>query len=176
MRREATELDLLLADVLVRTEGHVDGLRALYGPCSGTLDHPVRVWIDGSCLNNGCDRAQAGAGAFFGENSGRNAKARVPGAQTNNRGEHLAAILALLAVRRSTPLIIYADSELIIHSYCHWARKFEQDGWTCANSDLVQYAVALLQRRSAPVSFRWVKGHSGDKGNDGADRLAKEGA
>ncbi|KAL1747692.1 ribonuclease H-like domain-containing protein, partial [Schizophyllum fasciatum] len=166
----------LLADVIARSESPVDGLRALYGPCTSTLRPPVRVWIDGSCLNNGRNGAQAGAGAFFGENSTRNAMARVPGPQTNNRGEHLAAILALLAVHPRTPLIIYADSELVIHSYCHWARKFEQEGWTCANSDLVQYAVDLLRRRGAPVFFRWVKGHSGDKGNDAADMLAKEGA
>ncbi|KAL1657975.1 ribonuclease H-like domain-containing protein, partial [Schizophyllum commune] len=156
-------------------ESEDDGIRALYGPCSGSGANPRRVWIDGSCIGNGREHARAGAGVYFGDHAD-NIAARVPGAQTNNRGEHLAFILALLSTAPDVPLTVYCDSELVIRTYCHWARRFEQCGWICANADLIRYAVTLLQRRSRPVEFRWVKGHSGNKGNEAADVLAKDGA
>ncbi|KAL1698683.1 ribonuclease H-like domain-containing protein, partial [Schizophyllum commune] len=166
----------LLEDVLSRTETDAEGIRALYGPALGPYSQPTRAWTDGSCIGNGSAEARAGAGVFFGVNSRLNDCARVFGRQTNNRGEHLSIILALLAVHPATPLTIYSDSELVIRTYCYWARKMEQDGWHCANSDLIQYTVHLLRTRRAPVSFRWVKGHSGNDGNDAADALAKAGA
>ncbi|KAL1684507.1 ribonuclease H-like domain-containing protein, partial [Schizophyllum commune] len=174
--RDASHLDVLLADVLTRTETVGDGIRALYGPTRGPTLATVHVWTDGSCIENGKSSARAGAGVYFGMNCARNVAARVPGLQTNNRGEHLSVILALLATEPQSPLVIYTDSELVIHTYCHWARRFEQEGWSCSNSDLVRYGVALLRDRPAPTTFRWVKGHSGNAGNEHADLLAKRGA
>ena len=34
----------------------------------------------------------------------------------------------------------------------------------------------LLKNRSARTTFRWVKGHSGELGNEESDKLAREGA
>ncbi|TRM58328.1 ribonuclease H-like domain-containing protein, partial [Schizophyllum amplum] len=178
----ATPLDTLLANVLRTRESLDDGLHALYGPpcvsvlADGSCSGAMPVWIDGSCINNGRAGARAGAGAYFGEGSPRNTAARVPGRQTNNRGEHLALICALLQVGPATPLIIHCDSELVIRTYCYWARRYEQHGWTCANADLIMHAVDILRRRSSTVQFRWVRGHSGNTGNEAADQLAKSGA
>ena len=46
------------------------------------------------------------------------------------------------------------------------------------NKELIDYILALLenrQRSGQPVQFEYVKGHSGDVGNDGADALAVAG-
>lgn len=49
-------------------------------------------------------------------------------------------------------------------------------GWKCANADVIQYGMDLIVKHTATVEFCWVKGHSGNAGNDAADALAKEGA
>ena len=46
------------------------------------------------------------------------------------------------------------------------------------NKELIDYILTLLetrQRSGQPVSLEYVKGHSGDVGNDGADALAVAG-
>jgi len=46
------------------------------------------------------------------------------------------------------------------------------------NKELIDYILTLLenrQRSGQPVKFEYVKGHSGDAGNDGADALAVAG-
>lgn len=37
-------------------------------------------------------------------------------------------------------------------------------------------SLCTLKRRSATTHFKWIKGHSGDQGNEASDVLAKEGA
>lgn len=84
----------------------------------------------------------------------------------------------LVALRMTAPTVslgIHTDSTYVIHSICHWAVKHAQLGWQCAHADLLQSIVRTLQARASPATFYWVKGHSGDPHNDGADALAKQG-
>jgi ribonuclease HI len=41
-----------------------------------------------------------------------------------------------------------------------------------ANRDLWEPLIELAVASEVPVSFRWVKGHSGDRWNDRVDELA----
>lgn len=65
-----------------------------------------------------------------------------------------------------------------------WSFNWRKNGWRTAggkpvtNKELIDYALTLLefrQRSGQPVRFEYVKGHSGDAGNDGADALAVAG-
>lgn len=52
-------------------------------------------------------------------------------------------------------------------------------GESVKNRDIIEYLALLLDSRERwgqTVTFEHVKGHSGDVGNDGADRLAVQGA
>ncbi|PBK70294.1 hypothetical protein ARMSODRAFT_871758, partial [Armillaria solidipes] len=70
-----------------------------------------------------------------------------------------------------------SDSKYVIESLCFHLRHWEDSGWVgISNCELWKVTVAILRRHGAPVYFQWVKGHSGDTGNEGADALAGNGA
>ena len=66
-----------------------------------------------------------------------------------------------------------------------WSKRWIQNDWKTAtgksveNKDLIEPIIAKVDERAAlgnETRFVWVKGHAGDEGNEGADRLAVEGA
>lgn len=65
-----------------------------------------------------------------------------------------------------------------------WSLKWRQNGWKngagkpVSNKPLIEYILTLFetrQRSGQPVKIEYVKGHSGNVGNDGADALAVAG-
>ncbi|KAI9056568.1 RnaseH-domain-containing protein [Trametes sanguinea] len=72
---------------------------------------------------------------------------------------------------------IVSDSKYVIDGLTKHLENWERRGWIgIANSNAFRELVAHLRSRSAPVTLRWVKGHSNDLGNEGADALAGRGA
>ncbi|KAI0705073.1 RnaseH-domain-containing protein, partial [Cerioporus squamosus] len=72
-------------------------------------------------------------------------------------------------------LHIVTDSKYVLNGLTVYRRWWESQGWLgLANGGLVRATIARLRARSAPTTFRWVKGHSGVQGNEGADALAKQ--
>ena len=87
---------------------------------------------------------------------------------------------ALEAVRAldDSPLVVVSDSTYVVNCFRDaWWRGWLARGWTTsakqpvANRDLWEPLVDLVESRG-DVTFRWVKGHSGDTMNDLVDRLA----
>ncbi|KAG1753087.1 RnaseH-domain-containing protein [Suillus occidentalis] len=68
------------------------------------------------------------------------------------------------------PITFITDSKYAIE-------EWENNGWiNVENSEYLRATVYQLRKRSAQMSFIWVKGHTGNHGNEQADRLANEGA
>jgi ribonuclease HI len=136
------------------------------------------VYTDGSCRNNGEETAQAGSGIWYGENDPRNKALRVPGQmQSNQAGE----LYAILHVVKTTPqeeaLLIKTDSKYVINGLTRHLQQWENNGWIgVANKELFQTIAAWMRARGNTTDLQWVKGHSGEKGNEEADKLAAEGA
>ncbi|KAI0349339.1 ribonuclease H-like protein [Trametes cingulata] len=141
-------------------------------------EEAVEVYTDGSCTNNGTASAQAGSGVWFGCNDSRNQGVRVPtSTQSNQGGEIYAVTVAESKVPPFAPLHIVSDSKYVVDGLTLHLPKWEEAGWIgVKNADLFREAVAALRARSALTTFRWVKGHSRNEGNEEADRLAKQGA
>jgi ribonuclease HI len=99
---------------------------------------------------------------------------------TNNRMELTAVIEALACLKRSCEVQIYTDSQYVRQGITEWIHNWKKRGWKTAdnkpvkNADLWQRLDAL--RELHQVDWRWVKGHSGDPGNERADMLANRGA
>ncbi|KAI0722999.1 ribonuclease H-like protein [Earliella scabrosa] len=128
-------------------------------------------------MNNGAANASAGAGIWFGPNDLRNKAVRVPGKnQTNQAAEIYAVAVAAATVPPFAPLHLVTDSTHVMDGLTKHVNEWEARGWTgIKNGPLFAEATARLRARSAQTTLRWVKGHNGDVGNEGADKLAKIG-
>jgi len=152
---------------------------ATRAPRSETFEnHPLEVYTDGSCINNGETTAQAGGGTWFGENDERNTGFRVPGPdQSNQTGELHAILHAIKTAPSDQALIIRTDSMYAVSGLTKNLEKWEDQGWQYSkHAELFKCIVAWIRHRSNVTQIAWVKGHSGIKGNEEADKLAGEGA
>ncbi len=98
---------------------------------------------------------------------------------TNNRMELMAAIQALEALTKPCAVKLYSDSSYVLKGITEWMPNWKKRGWKTASKQPVKN-VDLWQRLDAAITqhdieWKWVKGHSGDKGNDRADALANLG-
>jgi len=132
----------------------------------------LEVWTDGACSGN------PGPGGWaWATRDGRQANGGVL-ATTNQRMEIQAALEAVAAL--DGPLIVVSDSTYVVNCFRDtWWRGWLSRGWVnsakkpVANRDLWEPLITAVCDR-ADISFRWVKGHSGDPMNDLVDRLAVE--
>ena len=161
----------------------VSGPDRLFDPSGGVGDDlvvqgdgstaPVTVvYTDGACSGN------PGPGGWaWVVPDGPYAAGSEP--QTTNQRMELTATLE--AVRAfPEPLLVVSDSTYVVYCFRDgWWEKWLRKGWVnakkepVANRDLWEPLVEAVRARGN-VDFRWVKGHSGDRWNDEADRLAVE--
>ena len=98
---------------------------------------------------------------------------------TNNRMELMAAISALEALERASPITLVTDSVYVKDGITKWVHGWKRNGWKTAakkpvkNEDLWRRLDEAVARHR--VSWEWVKGHAGHPENERADELAREG-
>lgn len=134
------------------------------------------IYTDGACRGN---PGPGGWGAWL--RFGNQQKELCGGEPdtTNNRMELLATIESLKALTRHCEVELYTDSQYVRKGITEWMVNWKRRGWKTAakkpvkNQDLWQALDEQVQRHS--VSWHWVKGHSGDEGNEKADGLANQG-
>jgi len=149
------------------------GERLISAPISSdnlTVTDLVVAATDGSAINN--PNGPAGWAWFVSEQSwGSGGFPRA-----SNQVAELFAVLALLrAVPADRPLLIRTDSQFTINSLTQWMPGWKRKGWRKADGSapanlslLKELDLALAGRQ---VKFEWVKGHSGDRMNEIADRI-----
>ncbi|EIW51318.1 RnaseH-domain-containing protein, partial [Trametes versicolor FP-101664 SS1] len=75
------------------------------------------------------------------------------------------------------PMHVVSDSKYVVDGLTKHLPMWERRGWLgVANAGALRELVGLLRMRSAPTTFKWIKGHAGTRGNEEADRLAGEAA
>jgi ribonuclease HI len=130
----------------------------------------TEVWTDGACSGN------PGPGGWaWATTDGRQAWGSSP-RTTNQRMEIQAALEAVTALEG--PLVVVSDSTYVVNCFRDgWWKGWLARGWVnsakkpVANRDLWEPLIELYRDRG-DVTFRWVKGHSGDEMNDVVDQLA----
>ncbi|XP_023020588.2 ribonuclease H, partial [Leptinotarsa decemlineata] len=145
-------------------------------------DHVI-VYTDGSCENNGKSNAKAGIGVWFGDNHPLNISKPVEGKATNNTAEIQACIQALHQLRDQgeKKVKIITDSQFTINCITKWINNWKRNNWKTASGGAVKNKEDLQKLDEIIKSFsdvKWhhVAGHQGIKGNEEADKLARNGA
>ncbi|MES1930646.1 ribonuclease H [Salinisphaera dokdonensis CL-ES53] len=140
------------------------------------MSEPVTIHTDGACRGN---PGPGGWGALLQfEGKKRELFGGEPNT-TNNRMELTAAIEALSALKRSCRVELHTDSTYVRQGIMQWLANWKRNGWKTAakkpvkNADLWRALDAACERHE--INWHWVKGHSGDVGNEAADALANRG-
>jgi ribonuclease HI len=130
----------------------------------------VVIYTDGACRGN------PGPGGWAALLRSGGTEKVLSGAEretTNNRMELMAAIAALEALKRSCQVRLTTDSEYVRQGVTRWINGWKRNGWRTSqkkpvkNKDLWERLDASLG--SHDIEWFWVKGHSGDPGNERAD-------
>jgi ribonuclease HI len=145
---------------------------------ASATDRPkVVVYTDGACKGN---PGPGGWGAWLLSGGREKELSGGEALTTNQRMELTAAIAALSALTKPCSVMLYTDSKYVMDGITGWINGWKRNGWKTAakqpvkNADLWQALDAAVARHE--IEWRWVKGHSGDPGNERADALANTGA
>ena len=97
---------------------------------------------------------------------------------TNNIMEITAVIEALKSLKRSCNIIITTDSTYVKNGITDWIHTWEKRNWKTANKKSVKnkelWQKLNLETQRHQITWKWVKGHSGNPKNERADELANE--
>ena len=129
----------------------------------------VIIYADGSCLKNGSEFAQAGAGVVLMTEDRRRIKLKACylGALTNQKAEILACAVGLESLNRPAQVRIFSDSKYVVETMLGKNRmKQNREFWerlikACLTHD---------------IEWNWMRGHAGCPFQETADRLSRAAA
>lgn len=137
------------------------------------MKNSITIYTDGACKGN---PGEGGWGALIEYN---NEKVKLYGYEeltTNNRMEIIAAIEALRSIKVKSDIIIYTDSKYLMNGINTWIHSWKKNNWrTSSNKDVKNvdlWKIIDELNSNHSIEWSWVKGHSGNPGNEMADELA----
>ncbi len=134
----------------------------------------VQIYTDGACRGN---PGPGGWGAVLLWNEHEREISGGVVRTTNNRMEMIAVIEALQILKRRCHVTLFTDSKYVQNGITTWIHNWKRNNWRTAakkpvkNADLWQELDQLNSKHN--VTWKWVKGHSGNSWNERADDLAR---
>lgn len=135
----------------------------------------VELFTDGACRGN---PGPGGWGVILRWSGVEKTLSGAESDTTNNRMELLAAIRGLAALNRACEVTVTTDSQYLRQGIQKWVHAWQRNGWRTSdkkpvkNQDLWQQLLQHVAQHQ--VTWHWVKGHSGHRENELADKLANE--
>ena len=137
----------------------------------------IKIYTDGSCLNNPGDGGWAAIINTNGE------VRKISGSvkdTTNNKMELMAPIKALQELKGNEQIEIYTDSQYVRLGITDWVHKWIKNNWQTSKKEPVKNKELWIQlhelNNSSDVKWIWVKAHAGNVLNEEVDLLAKQAA
>lgn len=137
------------------------------------MKNNIVIYTDGACKGN---PGEGGWGAVIENKKSVNKLYGYEKNTTNNRMEIVAAIKALKTFSEKSDIIIYTDSKYLMNGINDWINNWKKNNWKTSNKkdvknvDLWKIIDELNLKHN--IEWNWVKGHSGNPGNEMADDLA----
>ncbi|MEM8805316.1 MAG: ribonuclease HI [Cyanobacteria bacterium P01_G01_bin.38] len=142
------------------------------------------IYTDGACSGN---PGPGGWGAvFYFEDGSCHELGGGETSTTNNRMEMQAAIASLQLLVDSDyaqPVELHTDSEYLKKGITQWIQGWKRKGWKNSagkpvlNQDLWKQLDTLVrelkQDKNAAIEWKYVRGHSGNQGNERCDAIAR---
>ena len=139
-------------------------------------NNKIKMYTDGACKGN------PGIGGWGVYVLRKNDETDLNGFDlntTNNKMELTAVIEGLKTLQNKSEVTIVTDSQYVKNGINQWIYKWKKNGWKTAskkpvkNKDLWKELDYLV--REHIINWEWVRGHSGNPGNERADLLANKG-
>jgi ribonuclease HI len=136
----------------------------------------VTIYTDGACKGN---PGPGGWGAWLRSAGHERELFGGEALTTNNRMELTAVIEALAALKTRSRVTLYLDSEYVRNGITTWIHNWKRRGWKTADNKAVKNVDLWLRLdelvQAHDVHWLWVRGHTGNHGNERADALANRG-
>lgn len=143
-------------------------------------------------VGSGCKKAKPCVDGYENGSSGKtditlthyvDAFRSLPAEATNNVAELSAGIRAMELIVESgvTDAVLISDSKYFLQGLTEWLKGWVANKWVSstgkpvANRELWERIAELrdeIAKRNINVKYKWIKGHSGDLGNDIVDKLS----
>lgn len=137
----------------------------------------VIAYTDGACKGN---PGVGGWGVFLQVGQWTHELYGASKTTTNNQMELTAAVKALAACHNGAKnILVFTDSKYLLQGITSWIKAWKANGWISStkqpvkNKELWQQLDKLCKEHT--VTWKLVKGHSGNPGNERADALANKG-
>ena len=137
----------------------------------------IKIYTDGSCLQNPGDGGWAAIISKDGENK------EISGSEkdtTNNRMELSAPINALKQMKSNEQIEIFTDSKYVKLGITEWINKWIVNNWKTSKKEDVKNKDLWIElynlNKSLDIKWNWVKAHAGNIMNEKVDLLAKKAA
>ena len=133
----------------------------------------ITIYTDGACMGN---PGPGGWGAvLIWKGQEKNIFGSNPNT-TNNQMELQAVISALNILKKPCDITLYTDSIYVKSGITEWIDTWQKNNWRTKSKKAVKnielWKMLLDASKRHNIDWRWVKGHSNNKYNDIADKLA----
>lgn len=138
---------------------------------------PILIWVDGGCRGNGKPDS---IGSWAAVMSYKGQTKEFSGAEretTNNIQELKGAINALRQLKKTNiPVEIHVDSAYVLNGITSWIGDWKTKGWMTKGKQPVKNVelwkeLDELNQKFESITWKKVKGHSDNVGNNRADEL-----
>jgi len=139
------------------------------------MNNMIYIYTDGACKGN---PGPGGWGAFLKYNEHKKEINGFSLETTNNIMELTAVIEALSIIKTKSKITIITDSNYVKDGITKWINNWKEKGWKTANKKPVKNKTLWKKldnlTNNHNITWKWVRGHTGNPGNEKADELANQ--